>query len=115
VKRNKVRCWEFPVDNSESIYAAYPEDNSGYDLVSCLKCGQIYSISVVEEVYQEINRDDFVKNKTCINCGETLSNSMAEYPENYLGNDGHIHKWHRPTEYPDFDSVVNELPDLFSL
>jgi len=115
MKNNKVRCWKFFVENSEAVFASYPEDNSGYDLVCCLNCGQIYAVGIEKEVYGGIDRHTQSKNKHCIRCGNSIDGLLKSYPEHYLSLDGSIHRWVRPKEFPTFDSEIKEFPDLFSI
>lgn len=115
MKMNKVRCWEYPTHQGVTVFASYPEDNSGYDLVMCFSCGQVYSISITQEVYGEKNRDAFTEHANCIHCHSSLKKNIGSYPENFITDDKTICNWERPREYPIFESVIMEYPDLFEI
>lgn len=118
MNKSKVRCW--PVRNyhgnveSDTLYLAYPEDNSGYSLISCLRCGHIYSVSVAREVYVGPVLSEKLKSLTCTSCGMLLAESAAPYPDQYVSN-GVVIQFDRPIELPDDEnSVILEFDEIYS-
>lgn len=116
--KSKVRCWSVEnwrgKDAPDVLHVTYPEDNSGYDLISCLKCGHVYSASVTKAVYVGPPLWDKLKGMRCISCGVLLEQSAHAYPDKYL-SDGVVFEFARPLEIPSVeDSVVLDFDEIYS-
>ena len=117
MNKSKVRCWQFEDWHKhgicDKIYVTYPEDNAGFDLISCLHCGHIYSASVAKQVYGDQPLVEKVKNINCIECGNKLSETYHSYPDKYLAR-GVVHTFERPTEIPSDDSSsILEFDEIY--
>ena len=96
------------------LYIAYPEGNDGYDLISCLRCGHIYSASVAKQVYSGSDLMRKLEGIQCANCGGELSETAAPYPEKYLSLDG-VKEYQRPAEIPpERTSTKMEFDEIYS-
>lgn len=116
--KSKVRCWLVENWRDEGtpdiLHVTYPEDNSGYDLISCLNCGHVYSASVAKAVYVGPPLSDKLKDIRCISCGVSLGQSAYSYPDKYL-YDGVVFEFTRSLEMPsDDDSVVLDFDEIYS-
>ena len=116
--KSKVRCWRVEnwrgIAEPDVLHISYPEDNSGFDLISCLKCGHVYSASVSKAVYVGPELQEKLKGMRCISCNSPLYESVAPYPNKYLA-DNVIVEFQRPVEMPsDEDSVVLEFDEIYS-
>lgn len=114
MKEVKVRCWEYIVNGDDTVYVTFPEDNMGYDLMSCLSCGQVYAVDISKEVYLGLRRQDILRDGNCIRCGAKLSDTCEQYPDTYLSKKGGVFTWQRSEKYPEFESLVLSFPDLLS-
>jgi DNA-directed RNA polymerase subunit N (RpoN/RPB10) len=96
------------------IIITYPEDNIGYDLISCLSCGQIYAIDISKEVYIGPQREEKLKTVNCIQCGKILAETAALYPEKYRLETGKILEWKRDMEIPnDHDAIIEKVNGIY--
>jgi hypothetical protein len=116
-KKSKVRCWQLENWRGKSppdlIYITYPEGQFGYDLVSCLNCGKIYSASVLDQIYKGPPLNEKLASKCCSQCGSAMNKSAHIYPEKYLAQDGVIH-FQRSLSLPsDTESIVVEFDELY--
>lgn len=116
--KSKVRCWSVEnwrgKDKPDVLHLTYPEDNSGYDLISCLNCGHVYSSSVARAVYVGPPLRDKLKGMRCISCGVPLNETAHAYPDKYF-SDGTIFEFRRLREMPpDDDSVVLDFDEIYS-
>ena len=117
MKRSMVRCWKLDVwrnkKTPDEIYISYPEDNSGYDLLSCLNCGHIYAASVATQVYVGPPIQEILKRTSCLDCGKSLEETASPYPDKYLTKDG-VMIFSRPVEIPlDEESTIKEFDELY--
>lgn len=118
MNKSKVRCWKMENWRKDQlvpdvIYITYPEENTGHDLVTCLRCGHVYAVSIAKMVYVGPDLKQKLKGVTCINCSAALDVNYAPYPENYFVN-GQILKFDRPLEIPsDPDSLVVEFDEIY--
>ncbi len=110
MKRIKVPCWE--VNNYrprykkvDKLYVTYPEDNKGYDLITCLNCGAIYAASVATYVYVGPPLVEKLKIIQCTSCGNMLSENYALYPDTYF-TDGEILHFQKSMTAPDDGDVM---------
>jgi hypothetical protein len=116
--KSKVRCWKVEQwrkgeKSPDLIYITYPEDNSGHNLLSCLKCGHIYAVSVTKLVYTGPPLVEKLKGMSCIQCGTNLDQSLTSYPDRYFVN-GLIFEFSRPKEIPPAsDSLVMEFDEIY--
>lgn len=119
MKLRQVRCWNVEnhravVEKTDVLYITYPEDNNGYDLISCLHCGQIYAVDVSKMVYVGPGLEELIKTVKCISCGRNLSETYAQYPEKYLSGDRTICEYEKPLRIPsEEDSVIIEFPSIY--
>lgn len=109
----QISCWEKYLFDSETnkqtrVITTYPEDNIGYDLISCLSCGQIYAIDISKEVYIGPERKVKLKTVNCIQCNKILAKTVAPYPEKYRLETGKILEWKRDMELPNDDDAIIE-------
>lgn len=120
MNKSRVTCWKIEGYNQnlkkwEDHLISYPEDNSGFDLITCLSCGQVYSASVTNQVYFGPALEELINHIHCIQCGKELKNNVAPYPETFIGEDmsmGHID---RPQNIPaDENSIIVEFPELYA-
>lgn len=117
MKKVKVRCFQIHLNTvlQDQLYIAYPEGNAGYDLISCLNCGQVYAVDVEKSVYIGPSIEEKLKELKCIKCQAELANTHSNYPEKYLGCDGKIYLYTRETEMPvDENSIIKEFPEIYS-
>lgn len=118
MKKVSVRCWEVTnystgKDTPHRLYISYPEENGGHELITCIKCGAIYAVTVVKEVYTGPSLIEKLRDLTCMNCGGALSGNFAYYPETYLA-DGEIHSFKRSQEIPPAeDSIIKEFYGIY--
>ena len=116
--KSKVRCWKVEhwrkgEKSPDQIYITYPENNSGHNLLSCLRCGHIYSVSVTKLVYIGSPLVEKLKGMCCIQCGTNLDRSLTAYPDRYFV-DGQILEFKRPKEIPPAsDSLVMEFDEIY--
>jgi hypothetical protein len=102
-----------PSAESDCLYLTYPEDNSGHNLITCLKCGAVYAVTIAEEVYVGPPLDNKLKGLDCSHCGSSLEGNYAYYPETYIAS-GKKHSYCRPTEIPpDDQSIVKEFEGIY--
>ncbi len=117
-KLEKIRCWKLKVycgEKEQEIYITFPENEMGYKLISCLKCGKIYSANITKEIYIGPDIETLMSNISCEECGSNLGINGALYPEKYLGLDKLTHEYKRSLEIPDDkDSIICEFPELYS-
>lgn len=117
----KVRCWQIKAFNSikkiwEDHVITYPENNTGYDLITCLKCGKVYAVDITKQVYVGPELSKKVKGEKCLCCGNYLGNNYAYYPETFIGTGGSIEHFERDRLYPDYAySVIIEFPEIYTL
>mgnify|MGYP000464241494 CR=1 FL=1 len=115
-----VRVWELflpnPADGqNDKVMITYPEDNGGYDLISCLKCGQVYAASVAKQVYIGPPLEEKLRGLRCKICGSDLARTAAKYPERYLSHTGVVLQYERPQLIPDAsESKIMEILDVYS-
>ena len=113
-----VRCWR--VENyrqgamqPDQLFITYPEDNSGHDLITCLRCGQIYAITIAKEVYVGPSRSLKLRDQRCVACGVSLATNFAAYPETYVVG-GETFHYVRDRVLPnDAESIVREFPGIY--
>lgn len=118
MRKVQVRCWRIHVpspEGEENILITYPEDNSGHSLISCLGCGHVYAVTVAKEVYVGPPIKEKLCDMHCIQCGASLSETYAPYPEQYCDSKGNIYEYHRSELIPnDEDSIIVDLLDIYS-
>jgi len=113
-----VRCWiienyQMGRSSPDELFITYPEDNAGHDLITCLNCGEVYAVSVDQEVYIGPPLKEKVKNLSCDSCDKPLEGNYAYYPETYLKN-GRMYSYQRPLEIPGEDSsIVKEFKGIY--
>lgn len=113
-----VRCWEVENYNSVSnsidhIFITYPEDNCGHELITCKTCGELYAVTVSKEVYIGPPLAEKMKMIQCVNCGSSLDDNFAYYPETYFAG-GQLIKYQRDTQMPeDNTSLVKEFYGIY--
>lgn len=118
MKKVNVRCWEVRIfrqgnDSPDILYVTYPEDNNGYDLITCLKCGKIYAVNVAIEVYVGPSLREKLRNIKCIECGESLGENYAFYPSNYVAG-GNIFNYEKSLEIPLVEnSIIKEFDGIY--
>jgi hypothetical protein len=79
-----------------------------------LRCGHIYSASVIKQVYIGPDLKQKLTAMCCVDCGAALTETVAPYPEQYLSSDG-VMNYQRPTEIPlDEESVVVDFDEIYS-
>ncbi len=112
----QVRCWRVRVpDRKDDLLIAYPEDNQGHALISCLECGAVYAVTVAKEVYVGPPLEQKLQGVNCVGCGAPLAKTQAAYPDRYRDDSGNVRKYERSKLIPnDVDSIVMELPDIYS-
>jgi hypothetical protein len=111
MKSEKVRCWEI----RKGVLITYPEGNLGHELITCLRCGLIYSVNVPRKIYVGPPIEDRLKGLHCMKCGSSLLTTWAYYPEKHLNEHGEITEMKRPEEIPpENQSMVVEFPELYS-
>ncbi len=114
----QVRCWKIHApgaDHGDDLLITYPEGHYGHALWSCLKCGQIYAAGVEDEMYLGPSVQEKINSIICIQCGASLANSAAPYPEKYRDHEGDTCIYERSRIIPnDEDSMVIKLPDIYS-
>jgi hypothetical protein len=118
MKKEKVRCWEIIINNgdqNDAVFITYPEGSMGHRLISCLNCGEIFSVNVTKELYSEMDFNEKVSSTICPRCDSILGNNYHEYPEKYLSKNGMIYKYDRCLRIPeDHLSIVKEFYEIYS-
>ena len=116
--KSRVRCLR--VENwhgkkvLDVLFITYPEDNSGHDLISCLRCGHIYSVSVAKQVYVGPDLREKLASTYCLGCGAVLAETSAPYPDKYRSGD-EIISFLRPAEIPSDEAfMVMEFDEIYS-
>ncbi len=118
MKQVLVRCWEVyhyrsPTLEPTRLYITYPEDNSGHDLITCLRCGTVYAVTVAKEVYIGPPLVEKLRGLKCIKCNVSLEENFAYYPDTYIYN-GNECSYERPTVIPpDETSIVVAFPEIY--
>jgi len=118
VKKEYVRCWEINLLLSKTgqpvrLYITYPENDNGYDLITCLNCGAVYTISVVKEIYIGPPLEQKIKDMRCSSCGKLLEGNYSYYPETFVV-DGKLYSYKRSEEMPsDSESIVKEFDSIY--
>ena len=113
-----VRCWQVEsyrrgAAGPDHLLITYPEDNSGHDLITCLKCGQVYAVTISKEVYVGPPRAEKLRELHCVTCGVALSGNTAAYPETYVAG-GELFHHARDNILPnDDESLVKEFPGIY--
>jgi DNA-directed RNA polymerase subunit N (RpoN/RPB10) len=97
------------------VLITYPEDNQGHSLISCLKCGEVFAVTVAKEVYDGPPLNQKLKGLQCAGCGAPLRETYAPYPERYRDDAGNVREYERSDLIlNDENSVIVELPDIYS-
>jgi len=113
MRQDKVVCWEYEWGN-EKIYITYPEDNTGYDLISCLKCGQLYAVNITKQVYIGPPLEEKLNELQCTKCASKLAETYSRYPDKYLSKSGQINCFERPINIPpDNQSIIKEFYSIY--
>ena len=101
------------VSNPDVLFITFPEDNCGYDLITCLNCGKVYAVNIAKQVYVGPQLSEKIKEIKCKVCNHYLSDNYALYPDKYVIN-GHIFLYKRPLQIlPDSTSVVMEFDEIY--
>ena len=92
MKTLKLPCWRVQdyrpwEKKSNSLFITYPEAHMGYDLITCLDCGEVYAIAVTMEMYRG-PLPEILSGISCRKCGANLGKSYAKYPDTYRGPNG---------------------------
>jgi len=128
MKKARVYCWKIfksgltdtplkrfsYIEKEEDVLYYLPRQTSahyGYELVSCLNCGEIYANDISAELYIE-SREKRLQKTNCIKCGKNLGQTAKPYPDFYLGQDGKINRSPEKFRYGD-DAIVHEFWDLY--
>lgn len=118
MQKENIRCWEIESKHGTTkdyLYITYPEGSLGHRLVSCLNCGQIFSVNLTKELYIGPPLEVKLKTLHCPKCGKLLANYAYEYPAKYLSTDGKIYDYRRDDEIPNDDlSMVKEFLEIYS-
>ena len=117
MNKSKVRCWKLEHWVGKAapniIYISYPENDSGHDLLSCLRCGHVYAASVVHQIYVGPELAVKLAQTPCVDCGANLAETAKPYPEMYRWG-GEILEFERPLEIPaDSESEVKEFDEIY--
>lgn len=129
MKKARVYCWKIfkpgltdtplkrfsYIEKEEDVLYYLPRQTSahyGYELVSCLNCGEIYANDISAELYIE-PRAKRLQKTNCIKCGENLGKTAKPYPDFYLGQDRKIHRSPEKFRYGD-DAITHEFWNLYS-
>lgn len=118
MKKVKVRCWKImnyrkDAASPDCLYITYPEENSGHDLITCIKCGAVYAVTIAKQVYVGPPLDEKVKQLNCSVCGISLDGNYANYPETYIAN-GKRYSYERDKEIPSDDkSLIKEFEGVY--
>jgi hypothetical protein len=114
----QVRCWRLEqsrpgTSEPDHLLITYPEENAGHSLITCLKCGAVFAVTIAKEVYVGPPLEAKLKTMHCSTCGLILGGNSAAYPETYVIN-GTAFTAHRPFEIPrDEDSLVEEFEGIY--
>lgn len=114
----KVRCWKAPhyrpeLDRSIELIITYPEGNYGHSLITCLKCGAVFAVTVELEVYVGPPLEEKLLSVKCSNCTNVLGDNWAYYPETYLV-EGKKYSFERTNIIPpDEESIVAEFDGIY--
>lgn len=101
------------MSKEDRVLITYPEDDCGHQLISCLNCGKIYSVSTSKMVYQGPSLDQKLKGLKCVQCGNDLSATYHNYPEKYL-SDQTVVNFEHPMQIPDdSESFVLEFDEVY--
>ena len=112
MKTDKVRCWR--LDGDEDLFISYPEGDKGHRLICCNRCGQVYSVNILKQIYIEPDLNTQLAKIHCIKCHENLAGNWSEYPETFFRKDGKVGHISRPLEIPpDETSIVVEFPAVY--
>jgi len=113
MKLEQVRCWR--VGNQQELYITYPEGDMGHRLICCTNCGKVYAVNVAKQLYIEPNLDVRLAGTKCLGCGVDLAKNWRYYPDFYLGADGQLTSFVRPSLIPpDSESTIAIFPEIFS-
>ena len=118
MKKTRVRCWGVSnlrpdVRRVDSLWIAYPEDNTGHRLISCLNCGHVYAVDVAQMVYVGPPLEEQLRRLNCVTCDRRLSETCAPYPESYVLN-GEIVQFERPMKIPpDAESFIKDFDGIY--
>lgn len=116
MQTSQVRCWaihNWVKGHRHDLWITYPDGFGGHQLISCLNCGAIYSVSVTDEIYRGPPLQEILKIRICA-CGRVLAETTASYPELYLA-DGGVEAFKRPSQIPDDnESIVKSFPEIYS-
>lgn len=114
MKTVRVPCWRFVAEPGPTyVWAAYPSGDAGFDLVVCLRCGQVHAADVGAQIYLGPPLEEKLKTAACANCGACLAESGAAYPDKYRRPDGTVGTWQRPREIPRWDAELRSYPSLY--
>lgn len=117
MKLVKVRCWEVEDyhDNIiDVLYVTEPESSTGYNLITCLKCGQIYSASLSLQIYCK-SIEEILVGVECIKCGDLLNECFHLYPDKYLSTNGRVREYSSDMRCrEEQDSTIKEFYEIYS-
>ena len=117
--RSKVRCWKFnefdkKIPLPHRLYLTAPNICSGHNLITCTRCGHIYSVSILKMVYLGPELSEKLKHVECLGCGTSLVDNYASYPDNYLLH-GKLMQFKRPSQIlRDEDALELEFDEIYS-
>jgi hypothetical protein len=133
MKKAGVNCWKIfkpgltdtplkrfsYIEKEEDVLYYLPQlsDNPhyGHDLISCLNCGEIYSITRGSPEYIGPSLEKKLQKTKCIKCEKALADTAKTYPDFYLGPDKKIHRAPKKYGYEeDENMIVKEFWDLYS-
>lgn len=118
MNKSKVRCWQ--IENwrtgrrsPDVVLITYPENNDGHDLITCLNCGHVYSVSISKMVYVGPSLQEKMNNFFCVECSLPMRDKYSLYPNKYR-IDGEVIEFERPQEIPsDSESIVREFDEIY--
>jgi len=116
MKRGKIRCYRgyahaFGRWNIEVFYTM--PDGHHMKLFTCIECGAILFMDMDNPALARQTVQETVGDEVCPECGRLLRNSLREYPENFLTEDGRIGHFDPGRHYPpDSESLFKEIWQL---
>jgi hypothetical protein len=114
--KSMVRVWTLRVLHGGrplDLFVSYPEDNAGFELLSCTACGHVYSADVARRVYVGPPLAEKIERAACIGCGARLGETLRPYPENFAVG-GKVFEFRRPQLIPEVaDSAIVAFDEIY--
>lgn len=118
MKHVSVRCWR--VQNyrpgkatPDELWITYPEGSAGHDLITCLRCGTVFAVTLALAEYVGPDLKTKLKETLCSGCGSPLDGHWAAYPETYIA-EGKEYRFERDRMLPpDDESIVREFEGIY--